>query len=1119
MVRHKLGRLATSSTVVLFLMLFIFSLLPLSAFAHAAPTRTVKVGNFLYKGFLDSGENGTHSGYAYEYLQEIAKHTGWTYEFVDASWQDSLKMLETGQIDIMGALIKTPERQDLLDYPKYPSGKSYGTLVTNLDNNILAYEDFQNFNGLAVGAMVDSQQTDYFLDYAKGHGFEPQIIYYTNQNDLNAALETGAVKAIIMNAILRQPDLRIVAQFGDDDFYFATTKGNQEILNGLNTALEKIHYANPYFDSTLNKEYFDNEINTPVSLTREELNFLKTSDAIACVYTRADDPISYYNEKTKEFKGISADLMALISQKTGLRFEYIPVDTTTEAVDMIINGNAAVLANKNQDFDWAQQRNVHLTTPYLVSDTIKVSSANSNNNIAIYDQNAQNELVGAEVDAGATVKQYKTAKECLEAVRNGDARMTLLNSTIASYYGNDPRYYELQFTQLYGNVNNTGLVVGEGANPALLSILNKALDSISSTEINQMTSNNIKTGLPSSFLTFLYGKPLDTLFLVGGILSLIIIILVILVRIKVKNAATIQKMLYTDALTGHPNDKAFNEEAKKRIDTDPEAYALVYLDLHQFKYINDTFGYKEGDLLLKNISSILNRFIRKDELFARIYADKFVLLLKGSNSQGLSDQLKKLSKNLTYLSCDAFEHVNFIFHGGIYQMHKGNDIGMARDRANYAKDTILDSFSTTFVFYDDIMRNRILSEKTLESSMQRALDAGEFVPFFQPKVNVLTGDVIGCEALVRWNHPQKGILPPVAFIPFFEKNGFIINIDFAVFKTSCQYLKEWIDRGNVAVTVSVNFSRQHIQNKQFARQLKSIADHYGIPTKYLEIEITETMELENVETAVAFANDLKQYGFQISIDDYGSGYSSISFLEKLPVDSLKLDRSFLLSAMVSPKARDIMRHLVTAVKNNGITVICEGIEEIEQRDFIISQNCLYAQGYLYAKPLPKDEFEAYLKNSNLGGLLAVDYVPTADFEQHIWSDSGGFMGHSMPGGIIACNMDETFSFYYINDNLLNRLGYSEAEFYHATDGQFLNSLHPDDRQRIIDEMDENLKVEGEYLLQYRMRKKDGSYIWIRDVSKEVLTDNNQSVMLCVCTDITDIINLQKQVAAYEKGKD
>lgn len=596
--------------------------------------------------------------------------------------------------------------------------------------------------------------------------------------------------------------------------------------------------------------------------------------------------------------------------------------------------------------------------------------------------------------------------------------------------------------------------------------------------------------------------------LTAAVFTVLLIILLIILYFKNKSNIILQGALCTDRLTGYPNYQALVREAPPLIKRAPGEYAIVYLDIYRFKTINDTLGYEAGDQVLIAASDILKEMIQQDERFARLYADVFVLLLRYTDQRSLAERMEGLAVQLARITLpdSSFKP---LFCGGIYMLPENyGSIDKACDRANYAKDSISQHFTNSFVFYDDVMRSRILAEKELESSMQGALERGEFVPFYQPKVEIFTGRVAGAEALVRWQHPEQGLLLPGVFLPFYEKIGFIVKIDLFVFEQVCRDLQVWLSGNHEGVPVSINFSRRHMQDPDLPKRLKDIADHYQVPTRFLEVEVTETEELESVETASAFVAALKNYGFKVSIDDYGTGYSSISFLQQLPIDALKLDRGFMLNAMESDKARDIMRYLVTAVQRNGVRVICEGVEIKEQLEFVRSLDCRFVQGYFYSIPLPKEEFEKYLLQHGVTANATQDYLPMIDYEKNHWQGVEEFFAQTMPPRTVVTLDGPGDPVQYISPGFLSGMGYSQAEFQSETGALYANWIHPDDRLPVLEQIRQEKDSPGTLVLQYRLRKKDGTYVWIREENKRVLTESGQQVLLRVCTDVDNVVRLQ-----------
>lgn len=1085
----------------------------LTVYAQKDSTQVIRVGMFPYEEQMSVDQNSNYSGYGYDYLQEIAHRTGWRYEIVDASWDDCLNMLERGEIDLMGVVTRTPARDERFDFSMRPMLSTHGVLLTSLDNETLPYEDFASFEKLKIGTLKGSFQNENFLEYSRTHGFTPQLHEYDTQPELDAALESGELDAIIMTSLLRSQKLRIVAAFGENDAYFATTKGNTSILNQLDDAMHQILLDDPFYTLKLNQKYYDVQTVTAISFTKEELEFIKKCPPVSCVYIPDAVPISYRDKSTGDVQGVAVDICDMLEQRTGLKFQWLHPKTASEAAALLSHGEALLLPAKYADYNWAQQNDVTLTDPYLWGQMVMVTGGQnpSSDIVALYDQDSQSRLVANVVSKDAQLKQYDTIIDCMDAVLRGEANATFVNSTIASYLINNPKYAQLQTTPLLGFSADVAMAVSGEADPLLLSVLNKGLRNISSTEINQSVLWQMKREQAGPIISFLYSSPVESIILVCGIFLLLFLVLFTLLYLLLKSAKSMTKTLYIDALTGHPNYQALSKEATNLIEKKPGGYALIYLDIHHFKAINDTFGYETGDRVLIATAAVLKEFIASDERVARIYADTFVLLLRYASKSSFEHRLDSLSQKLRNFFFEGKDNINPLFCGGVYPLpHNFDDLDKACDRANYAKDSISQYFSNTFAFYDDVMRNRVLAEKELEGSMHSALAKGEFVPYYQPKLNTITEKVVGAEALVRWIHPEKGLISPAEFLPFYEKNGFVVNIDLSIFEQVCRDMHDWLERGNEGMPVSVNFSRLHMRNPNLPQQLKGIADRYQIPTNFLEVEVTETEELENVEIAVDFVLALKAYGFRVSIDDYGTGYSSISFLQQLPLDSLKLDRKFILNAMKTDRARDVMRYLVAAMQKNEIRVVCEGVETKAQRDFIVSLDCRFIQGFFYSMPLPLVEFEDYLGKWGIEDSESLNFIPITNFELNRWSGAEDFLTKAIPSWIISCFTTEGHPIHYISPSFLEDMGYSALELKTFTNGFYTNLIHQEDLPHVLEQLMLYKDSAKTLSLRYRIRKKNGDYLWLQEVNKRILIDDGHEAVLGVCTDITNIVNLQNE---------
>ncbi|EQI65136.1 diguanylate cyclase domain protein, partial [Clostridioides difficile Y307] len=428
---------------------------------------------------------------------------------------------------------------------------------------------------------------------------------------------------------------------------------------------------------------------------------------------------------------------------------------------------------------------------------------------------------------------------------------------------------------------------------------------------------------------------------------------------KKKKEDYLRKIAYTDPLTGADSIDKFKINSNKLFaKNNPEEYALFYIDVDKFKYINDMFGYDMGNDTLIHISNTIASELKEDEIFARVSADHFVLLIKYKTDDDIKTRLNNIYNKVQILSNPKINYYKLILDCGIYKISKSdNDINTIMDRANTARKTIKGGHKNSFAFYDKEMHKKILKEKEIENSMVDALNNGEFIVYFQPKYSLSDYQIIGAEALVRWDNPQKGLIPPIEFIPVFERNGFIVNIDFYVFEEVCKKIREWMDEGQKVVPISVNLSRMHFVNSNFIEEFKLIVDKYKIPTRLIELELTETAVLDNIEGLLDTMNNLKEKGFVISMDDFGTGYSSLNLLKELPVDILKLDRAFFTEKDESNNEKIVISNVIKMAKELKMKVISEGVETISQVEFLKQIGCDMVQGYLFSKPMPVKEFE------------------------------------------------------------------------------------------------------------------------------------------------------------------
>ncbi len=420
----------------------------------------------------------------------------------------------------------------------------------------------------------------------------------------------------------------------------------------------------------------------------------------------------------------------------------------------------------------------------------------------------------------------------------------------------------------------------------------------------------------------------------------------------------LERVKARDSLTGLLTLSKFTAEAMKLLASAKNInYAIIYSDFDKFKYINDEWGYSVGDEIIKYYAARVSRLLSSSELFCRVAGDTFTILLSYREKEDALERIERLMNTITNDFSAKFPKVNPIIISGIYFLTQEDKIlSLALDKANIARKTLKGYHKSNYAIYDEKLFSEIRRQKLIEDRMYSALENHEFVVYMQPKVDLRTLSVIGAEALVRWKIPEGTMLSPMEFIPLFEKNGFIIELDFYVYEKAVQTLRSWLDSGKMPIIVSLNVSRLHIDDPFFVEKLDQLVLKYNIPRNLIEIEITETLFLKSMDGLIKMMDNLHTLGYLISIDDFGSGYSSLNLLKTLPIDIIKLDKEFFMQNKMEDKDKIVINSIIQLAKGLGLKVISEGVETLEQAKFLRECRCDMVQGYFFYQPLPIDNF-------------------------------------------------------------------------------------------------------------------------------------------------------------------
>ena len=438
------------------------------------------------------------------------------------------------------------------------------------------------------------------------------------------------------------------------------------------------------------------------------------------------------------------------------------------------------------------------------------------------------------------------------------------------------------------------------------------------------------------------------------------------VRDETVQQRTLQRERYNathDSLTGLYTKEYLYYRVYERIKDNPgKIFYVSYMDIDNFKMVNDVFGREFGDFVLRSLADSLRENLPPDSLYGRLAGDCFGLFF----TQESFDPIKasRLMSRFKVKS-GTIEH-HLVIHQGVYKV-TGQDLDVSAmfDRAHIAQLTIKNEYKKHLAMYDDSMREQMLWEQHISAQLPEALALKQICPYLQAMVDT-TGRVIGCEALVRWIHPVDGFLPPNRFVPTFEKNGMIADVDRFMWRSACEALARWKSMGNDDLFISINISPKDFYFMDVFAELKGIVEEYGVDPGRLRIEITESTMMTDSEKRIGILQKLRSAGFLVEMDDFGSGYSSLNMLKDMPVDVLKIDMVFLNETKDSIKSQTILHNILNMSNDLGILPLTEGVETEKQYRMLSGMGCKMFQGYYFAKPMPVQQFEELFLRGGVG---------------------------------------------------------------------------------------------------------------------------------------------------------
>ena len=869
-----------------------------------------------------------------------------------------IKRLADGTLDFLAMVPRDEALAESIDYTDKALGVGFLSLFVD-SNKELYYKDYAQFNGIRIATLHNRVFENMLAQFAEEHNFTYTLVYKYSGADMKRAVADGEADAILLPATSAPEGMRIIAKCGQMDYYCAVAKGNTTALAHLNRLIDRLASSYPFYASRFYMDCFQFPYGNMVAMTETDYNSAKDKGKLR-VFLLDSYPMAFYDESTGTYEGVYIDIVDKIIANAGMEVEYIRSDLTNEAQireDMLLGKADAILcvSGSEQGVTDATLSYTSVTFHPVVREDVDVNSELA---VGIVDDD---KWIINYLDKDYprwTIRLYDSINSLLRAAEKGEVDASLLSTqelqTKTSLIAH-PKLFIMKDVSIDIPVRLGISRITCDSN--FLSMINGIIHnlSVSDAELESQVYTLTHTYIPN-FRDMMYANQLWVA-IIGVIIAIIMIILAHMVN-------HFRKLSRIDVLTGVYNSKHLMKVAGKHLARDAyRKHLLISVDAINFKLVNDRFGTDVGDRMLKAMADELKRLFYGSGIFGRLAGDNFLVIVDDNNrTRQLINELEKADIHIS----DASSYQLYIKAGicPIINYDPNKPLSLYVDRANIAKEDVHTIGKNYLCYFTDEMYEKLEIESELEVDMVASLRNGEFIAYYQPKYDLKTGKIVGAEALVRWNHKDRGLISPGVFVPLFERNGFINYVDFAVYEQAMRMIKKRILNNEPIVPVSMNVSRRHIADKDFADKLDELVKKYKIPKEYIDMEITESIFSDDNKSAKDLVNDLRSRGYAVSMDDFGSGYSSLNLLRIMPIDTLKIDRAFIEDIETSKRSVNIVEEIIAMAKRIDMKTVCEGIETEGQRDILLSAGCDTAQGFYYSRPIPEDAFENLLNKGN-----------------------------------------------------------------------------------------------------------------------------------------------------------
>ena len=939
---------------------------------------TIVIASFPDAFWYGNSRSSTIRGYGPDLLNEVSRYTGWNYKYVLLSKADAFAKLKTGEVDFMAP---TPYSADIANefiYTSYPVGTMQLSYYA-VEKSPLSYGDFDSFDGKTFGFIANTSGATVAERDSKLRGYSYKSKTYESNSALLNGLYQGEVDIAVAAdvCVSKEEELKLLHKAQPDLFYFITGTNNLERAKQLNEAFEWLENTQPRLIEQLSNEYIFAKDSSIPNFTKEEHDYIEHANKLKVAFVKERHPIEF--ESSDELAnpsgvgGVTGNILNLLADKSGLEFVGVSYPTRDEAEDALKRGEVDVLSTYIPGgHQFFEDDRIMSTATYARFPVLEMRLKNApkvkNPIIAVPYQLRWIVPEAEKENPHATFVMVKGREESIAKITSGEVDCFYVGTIVANQLLADPRYSKT-LVGSYTNFNDElTMGIGSGADTELISILNKSINSLSDAERGGVIAISAPQSRSLADLVSQYW--------IQGLLIISILSAAILGILFVERRANLKEIeytAYTDPLTGLPNRASFIEHLRVLIESEAsEGTSIAVLDIDNFKSINNLYSVSFGDQLLTMVGENLREALPKEVLLAHDNADIFLVAIRNMSEQGAVDVIKEAIEPLAHVNFKNAGDLELPISVGMYRMSKEDvSANAAINNADIARMRAKSGSADRILYFNEDIRSELISKTTLENDLKLAIARNEFEMYYQPKVNLFSGAVVGFEALIRWNHPFSGVLIPNSFIGVAEGLGLIQEITKIVVRLcfdDVDRLHKMIGEDTAQVelsedeiedfkqlTMSFNLSPHDILNPGTVPLIRQALLEYGHDPARIEIEMTESALLEDKAAAMQTITELRELGLSVALDDFGMGYSSLGHLKDLPLDIIKLDRQFIRDIEVDKNARLIIESIVPLIHNLGFEVVSEGIETEYQLEYLKEIGAETGQGYLFAKPMTFEE--------------------------------------------------------------------------------------------------------------------------------------------------------------------